>query len=78
MFKFSLMGPVGSVVALLAILSLAGCDQGQRPLDAYGSSSPPPMPKIAVGEFMEYPAPGFPVNGRQLLVDALNTRLQEQ
>lgn len=64
-------------VPLVALL-IAGCDRGQRPLDVYGNGSPPPMPKIAVGDFSEYPAPGFPANGRHILLDALRSQLQEQ
>ena len=69
---------VGYLAVTLTLLLMLGCDQGQRPIDVYGNGSPPPTPKIAVGEFAEYPAPGFPANGRQMLTDTLKSQLQEQ
>lgn len=78
MFLCKLMDRPGFLVGILLIVLVTGCNQGQRSLDAYENGSQPPMPKIAVGEFTEYPAPGLPVNARQMLVDALKARLQEQ
>jgi len=69
---------VPTALFLLAVFLFAGCDDVRQPPYSLAATNPPPAPKIAVGQFDYYPTPGFPANSRELLVDALRYRLQEQ